>query len=820
MYKIFTLKASLAFLLVTLFPIWLFGQSIGTINGEVITKDGKALAYASVRIKDTKISSSVQADGHFSLQVPAGHHVFQVTYANYTVFEEEVDVKSGAVLELAKIVVQANSTQLREIVVSDIQRNKFARKETEGVAKMPLANLENPQVYSVVTKDLMMELGATDYISALAQSPGAVITNGINDSGNGVTMRGFSSTSSGTSGIVRNGMPIASRAVSEVFNLERVEVIKGPSATLFGAQAPTYGGLINNVTKKPFESFRGEVSYLTGSFGMNRLTADVNTPLNESRTALGRFNVMGTLNNSFQNEGRERSMGFASSLLFKANSRSTVRFDMDIYNTTKPLVAFIRNTNKLSYTNMKDYPIPHDRSFTSNDVATARSNINIGAELEYKLSENWTSHTSYLFNNTGDKGSVFMVPMIVDDQRVERRYRIFDDYSLNFTAIQQNFNGAYEVAKVKNKVLLGLDATLYTDKSTYMVPYFAILDTVRVTDPVWKPLTRADVDASRPKRSHGDGIDESKYQVYSAYVSNVTNISDRLFVMLSARVNAFRQGSLHQYNPGQPEVRDENGKIEQKETKASYKEVAGYNQVNVSPKIGIVYQPIKDQVSVFANYMNSFRNIPPSQGISNPLDDNSAPELQKWKPEQAYQFEVGTKLELFGDKLNATLSYYDITVKDKLRTVLNDVSAQDGELNSKGFEVDIISSPVRGWNIIAGYGYNDNKYTKSEANLVGKRSAWSPKNVANLWTSYKFLDNGLKGLGFGAGLNYQSESIMNIQDDFYIPASTVVNGSVFYDQAKYRLGLKFNNLTNLKYWDLYGKPQKPFEFLANISFKF
>ncbi len=813
-------KAAITLTFLFTIPVLIFAQQTGIVEGEVFTIDGKPLSYATIRLKDTKFNTSVDEFGSFSLHAPKGNYTLEVSYANYTISSISINIEPGETIQVDRITVQSKSTQLREIIVSDIQRNKFARKETQDIARMPLANLENPQAYSVITKELMMETAATDYISAMAQVPGAIITNGVNDSGNGVTMRGFSNTNQGGSNMVRNGMPVESRAVSEIFNLEKVEVIKGPSATLFGAQSSSYGGIINNVTKRPFESFRGEVSYTTGSFGMNRLTADINTPLNKDRTAMGRFNVLGMTNNGFQNEGKVTAMGFATSLLFKANNKTTVRLDADVYNTTKPLVAFLRNTNKLSYSNLKEYDLPYDRSFTSDDIATNRTNINIGAELEYQISENWNSKTSFLYNNTGDKGSIFMVPMVVDDNRVERRYRIFDDYSMNFTAVQQNFNGSYQIGDVKNKILIGADATFFKDKNLYMFPYFAIYDTVSVKDPYWKPLTRSEVEASRPKRSYGDGIDESNYRVISGYLSNVTNISDRLFVMLSARINAFHQNDLTTYNPGQPQIVNEQGKVEQKATDPFYEVEEGYSQINVSPKIGVVYQPLKDRVSVFANYMNSFSNIGASQGLSNPANPESDPVLTKWKPEQANQIEVGTKLELFDGLLNATVSYYDIRVKDKLRTVIPGISVQDGKLESKGLEVDVIASPTRGWNIIAGYGYNDSEYIVAAENQVGKRDAWSPKHVANFWTSYKFLDNGVKGLGFGAGFNYVGDVLLNMQDDFYVPAYTLLNGTIFYDQPKYRVGLKLNNIANVKYWDVYGKPQRPFEFLANLSFKF
>ncbi|KGE13401.1 TonB-dependent receptor [Sphingobacterium deserti] len=821
LYKLLTSsRFFIANVLLFIIPIVGLAQNRGKIVGEVYTVDGKPLAYASIKLKGTNYGARVDENGHFDMQAPDGQYVLIVSFANYTIAEQSVQVKATEVLKVPRIIVQSASNQLREVVVSDIQKNKFARRETDDIARMPLSNMENPQAYSVVTKDFMQEIAATDYISALSQVPGAIVTNGVNDNGNGISLREFSNSGTGNSNMVRNGLPIDSRAVSEIFNLEKVEVIKGPSATLFGAQVASYGGVINNVTKRPFESFRGEVNYTTGSFGMNRLTADINAPLNEDRTALGRFNILGMTNDGFQNEGKVTAMGFATSLAFKAGEKTTVRFDADVYNTSKPLVALLRNTYNLSFKDFKEYGMPHDRSLTSNDVATNRTTINIGAEIEHRLSENWTSRTSYLYNNSGDQGSVFMVPMVVDDERIERRYRIFDDYNLNFSVIQQNFNGTYTVGGLENKVLLGLDATMYTDKNLYMVPYFAIYDTVSVKDPFWKPLTRSEIENSRGERSFGDGVDNSKYSVVSAYFSNVTNISDRLFVMLSGRLNRFQQGNRTSYSPGQPIVLNEQGDIEQNAQEPSYSELEGSSQVNFSPKIGLVFQPIKDQVAVFANYMNAFTNVAASQGLSDPGNLDSDVITKRWKPEQANQFEVGAKFDLFNGLLSSTLSFYDIRVKDRLREVIDFVYTQDGAFSSKGLEVDIIANPARGWNLMVGYGYNDNKFVKSEAYSQGLREAWSPKHVANFWTSYKFLDNVVKGLGFGAGMNYTSSALMDFEDDFTIPSYTVFHATAFYDQPKYRVGLKLNNIGNLQYWDVFGRPQKPFECLANLSFKF
>ncbi|MFX5574575.1 hypothetical protein ABTD77_19235, partial [Acinetobacter baumannii] len=93
-----------------------------------------------------------------------------------------------------------------------------------------------------------------------------------------------------------------------------IEVIKGPSATLFGSTLTSYGGLINRVTKKPYASFGGEINYASGSYGYNRVAADINTPLDSAKNVLLRVNTAYRYEGSFQDNGFERGLVIAPSL--------------------------------------------------------------------------------------------------------------------------------------------------------------------------------------------------------------------------------------------------------------------------------------------------------------------------------------------------------------------------------------------------------------------------------------------------------------------------------------------------------------------------
>jgi iron complex outermembrane receptor protein len=148
---------------------------------------------------------------------------------------------------------------------------------------------------------------------------------------------------------------------------------------------------------------------------------------------------------------------------------------------------------------------------------------------------------------------------------------------------------------------------------------------------------------------------------------------------------------------------------------------------------------------------------------------------------------------------------------------------QAGTQLSKGIEAEIIANPFSGFNIVAGFAYNDSKITKGAASVEGLRPANSgPARLANLWMSYRIMHGNVQGLGFGVGGNYGSDSYQtNTQTfKFTIPSYTTVDATVFYDRPKYRLGFKLDNLTNEKYWSFRLAPQNPTRGTLSLSIKF
>ncbi|MDZ7897535.1 MAG: TonB-dependent siderophore receptor [Arcicella sp.] len=676
------------------------------------------------------------------------------------------------------------SWQLEEVIINS-GGNRFAKKESEIVSKLPLNNLENPQVYIVVTKELMKEQIITDYNSAFKNIPGAGVPVVYNQGRSAATSRGFT-----TANLVRNGVGGFVYTSVDPANLERIEVIKGPSATLFGSTLSSFGGLFNRVTKKPFETFKGEVSYTGGSWNLNRITVDINTPVNAEKTMLFRFNGAVHNEESFQDAGFTKNYLLAPSFSYKASEKLSFLLDMEMsgYNATSPMRYATFTKGKAH--SVTELGLPYNLSFANNSIDYNSQQINVFGQMNYKMSDKWTSQTVFSRTRSTSIGYTTAITQLSD--LTLRQAVTSQTYPYFGTNIQQNFIGDFSLGKLRNRLVIGVD-------------YFT-LESKRNDATVNMPA----LNIAKPGKAYNNFIEDkvsplfaastftnyynNREKTVSAYVSDVINITDKLLVMASLRIDNYNQRGA--YYPSADST------------------VGAYKQTALSPKLGTVYQVVKDKVSIFANYMNGFDNVSGTDFAGN-----------TFKPRYANQMEGGVKFDVFNNKLNATLSYYDISVTNMTMSDPEhpNFSIQDGTQISKGYEAEIIANPVKGLNIVAGYTFNDSKFDKANESTQGLRPvAAGPDKTANLWLSYRLVNGKAKGLGFGFGGNYGSSSFHTNTKAFVftIPSYTVLDAAVFYDNPKYRLGLKFNNLTNEKYWSVRLQAQKPTNVAATATFKF
>lgn len=770
----------------------------GSVKGTVRTSDHAPAELVNVSIKGVASTTS-DRNGNFVLRnIPTGSYTLTARLVGVTPVSSEVTVNAGETVEL-NLTLEASNQQLQEVVVSGSKTNKFAVKESEYVSKMPLKNLENPQVYSVVSSELIKEQVITNFDDALKNAPGIdKLWSSTGRGGDGAgyfSLRGFA-----VQPTLINGMPGLTNGALDVANIERIEVIKGPSGTLFGSSVISYGGLINTVTKKPFEATAGEVSYTAGSFGLNRATIDFNTPLDAQKKLLFRVNAAWHDEDSFQDAGLKRNRYIAPSLTYRANDRLTFEVNAELLSakSTNPTMLFFDRGVPLFRKNLDEVGYNPENSFTSDELTIKTPTTAFQGQINYKLSDQWTSQTVISAGSAKSKGYYSYLyegsSSINYADQIFARFINRQDALTRSTDIQQNFIGDFSIGSLRNRLVVGLDYFNRRNKDQSSAYVMDGIVTTHGDDT--GDLTAAGVDALIAGEEAPDPSDV-RQQSFSAYASDVINFTPQLSAMLSLRVDRFKNG----------------GKTTSDDTK--------YEQTAWSPKFGLVYQPVLDKLSLFANYLNGFTNVAPVREEDRTI---------VFKPEQANQWEVGVKTNLMDGKLSGTLSYYEIKVSDKVRNISTNEFpeyVQDGQNYSHGINFDVMTNPLEGLNIIAGYNYNDSKVTKTDAtDYIDRRPEEAgPKHMANAWISYKFLKGTIKGFGLGFGGNYASENkILNRTTTgvFTLPSYTVLNASASYGIRRWNLILKLDNLTDKEYYKGWStiEPMRPRSFSANLSYRF
>ncbi|QHS55172.1 TonB-dependent receptor [Mucilaginibacter sp. 14171R-50] len=807
-----TLLAICSALLSMFLPKVSFAQNKGAVQGKVVTTKNEAADNVSIGLEGTGYGTTTRSNGEFSFKAPSGSYTIIISYVGVERVEVPVTVLANQTVTVPQIVIKASLSQLTEVNVIANRANRFTRKVSTDVGKIPLDNLENAQSYTTISSELIKEQQLFTVDDALKNASGIQkmwdATGRAGDGGGYFTLRGFT-----TQTRVRNGIAGLVTSSIDAVNIDKIEVIKGPSATLFGSTVTSFGGLINRVTKKPYGTFGAEIGQSVGSYALNRTTIDVNTPIGSDIAF--RLNGAYSYEGSFQNYGKNRTFAFAPSLSVKASDRLSFLFEAEMFygrSSAKPFFFFWSSPKDLGVTNANQLKIDYKQAYANDNVTSYSRSLNYFAEAKYKISDKFTSQTIFSSSNSYSDGPSPYYYLITDaiamaapynapDLPGEGNYILRNDQStanskLGAIQVQENINGDFNIGSMRNRVVFGLDFQRQNSHQIFLDHQYG-----------YAPINDANFDYGNFNKQAVDAVDPGtpypyiyKTNTYSAYVSDVLNLTDKLIASVGVRVDRYEnKGS---YNVDGEQVSKP------------------FDQTAYSPKFGLIYQPLKEALSLFANYQNGFVN----PGVYTNGDGQPAvADLQN-----ANQIEGGIKTSLFNGKLNSTISYYRINVTNVLRPLPNSPvfgQVQDGTQLSQGFEAELVANPIPAVNIVAGFSYNDSKFTKAADNVQGLRpnTAGSPY-LANLYISYRLPQSFVKGLGVGVGGNYASNNkIINSisEGTFELPSYTLLNASIYLDRPKYRIGLTGNNLTDKHYYTGFTtvNPQRLRQFVLSASYK-
>jgi iron complex outermembrane recepter protein len=649
--------------------------------------------------------------------------------------------------------------------------------------------LETPFSVQVVPQAVIRDQQATQIKDALGNVSGVSYRGDVQGrSGNTFVLRGFSGTQVLRDGVRRSGGigENDSQPISEISNLEQVEVLKGPASILYGEIEP--GGVINLVSKQPFAKPFAEVEVQTGSRGLLRPRFDFTGPLDKDGRVLYRLNgSLQTLDSVRTLDQEDEKFAIAPAFTLKLSDQTTLNLSGDYIKANRPADFGLPSKDG------RVIDVPRDRIVTEPNGAVESTSATVGYKLEHRFNPKWKLNNGFRYSYNDYDFGVVALPLSFDAETNEQfRLPASQDAKTRNYSLQTSVFGEFSTGKIEHKLLAGFD---YVHRKSRL--FSRVSDTpsfLDVFNPVYGLVTPEE--SALPEF----GGDNTTVNGWGFFLQDQVSVAKKLKLLAGLRYDAYSQKVVNipgtSIAPGESKIDD--GAL--------------------TPRFGLLYQ-LSDQLSLYGSYSQSFAPNTGTTALGQPLD-----------PQRASGFEAGIKTELLDKKLLATLAYFDIT---KQNVAVTDpdfplFSKTTGEQRSRGIEVDLSGELSQGWNVIASYSYTDAKVTAdTNVDIIGNRLFGAPKHAASLWTTYEIGQGDFKGLGIGAGLNYVGDREGDSDNTFRLGSYFTTNAALFYKGDRWRAGLNFKNIGNVKYVESsfgsagagsnYGDP---FTVLVSLSFQF
>lgn len=739
----------------------------GSVKGKVSSGDGSPLAYAHITLKEKNLVSLTDDRGYFELKnVPAGNWVVQISSVGFETQEILAIVRENQVLEL-NLTLKESTKELNEVVVKG---NQGLNEKTISIGKIPINPMDLPQSIMVISSEQLVQQQTLRMADVLMNTNGVYMMGTTGGTQEEIAGRGFSFGSTNT---FKNGARYNSAILPEISAVERVEVIRGSNALLFGNVAA--GGIINLVTKKPKFEKGGELSFRTGSYSFYKPTIDLYGAVDDSKKVAYRLNATYENAGSFRDQVKSDRIYFNPSLLFKVGQRTEIVLEGDYLKDNRTLDY---GTSAINY---KIADVPRSRFLGTDWSYFKGEQKTLTLTATHRLNDNWQvrvlgSYQGYSndqYGTTRPNASGNMVKADGTWIRGLQRSGTDQQYYLG----QVDFTGKVITGPLVHSLLIGADADQYATNSlayAYTNPLAGnknVYDTINV-------LTGASSRRSDIPNINKTTLTSNPINRAGVYVQDLISIYSHFKLLAGLR---------YSYIESQSNVL----------TYATNKLVpTSYYDDAFSPRVGLVYQP-KKYLSIFGSYSNSF-NLNTAKDTTN----NTLP------PSIINQYEAGVKSELLKGLVSFNVGVYKIINSNFPQPLIPANSkfpnAQElaGEVTSQGIEVDVMSKPIRGLSFIAGYSYNETRYTKSKQYEVNSLLRYNPQHTANASVYYTFQRGALNGFNIGlisfyTGNRVAGRSTTAANPEYKlmpIPDFVQVDAMMGYSIKSLSLRLKVSNL--------------------------
>ncbi|OYZ50751.1 MAG: hypothetical protein B7Y15_08455 [Bacteroidetes bacterium 24-39-8] len=677
-----------------------------------------------------------------------------------------------------------------------VHANRTNNQKSLNIGRVAIPAMDLPQAVSIVNRSVMDNQQALRLSDVIRNVNGVYLATTRGATQENFSARGYSL---GANNIYKDGIRINSGSMPETSSLEKVEVLKGSSAVLFGNVAP--GGIINLVSKQPKFEPGGEIAIRTGSFGLFKPHVEIYGPLSKSIA----YQINGSFEtaDSYRDQVQSKRYYINPSLLFKLGNKTELLLITDhLQHDFTPDFGI----GTIDNTSIPD--LPRSAFFGTNWQYAKTKQSSATSILKHSFNDNWQLNASISWQHYNrDYFAIERIQAKANGDFYRPLNRTKNDEQ--YLTSQISVSGKFKTGQFQHLLLTGIDIDRYDTKAwTYNQP--TIYDTINILD-ANKFKARTDMPNVKEIRMVATPILR-----FGAYIQDLITVTHQIKLMLGLRWS---------YQDAKPATTTD--LITGKSTLGALKTDQAF-----SPRAGLVYQPNK-HTSLFASYANSFSINSGTDVYGNAL-----------APSIIDQFELGVKNDLLSGALTVNLTAYRIINNNLAQTALfaadgitpnnnTNLKALTGQTMSDGIEIDFTAHPLKGLDLMAGYSYNFIRYTKTpdtKGNFVeGERLQNSVGSTANgsIFYHFKAWKIGTSIVYTGprtAGFNNTKGQTQNYNRLFPVADFTTIDLSVGYSWKRINLMAKLSNLTNtLNYYthENYSiNPIAPTQLSATIRYTF
>jgi len=623
--------------------------------------------------------------------------------------------------------------------------------------------VDTAQTVQVIKKELFEQQGALTLTEALRNTPGVgaffLGENGNTNTGDAIYMRGFDTSNS----IFVDGVRDIGSISRDVFNLEQIEVLKGPAGTDNGRGAPT--GSVNLVTKKANLTDAVSAAITGGSGSQKRVTADVNQVLSEERGIALRLNVLAQdSDDAGRDVVRDKRWALAPSIGFGLNGPTRVHVDflhvdqnnipdggvyvVGLPGFTSPDRArpFIGDAPKVDPKNF--YGSVNDYDDVKADMGTVRIEHEFSPSMKlHNISRYGTTRQDYLLTAFLTSGANLATPNPADPNTwtLARSIRTGKDQENKILTNQTVLTSQFATGAVNHTLVAGLDITSER-QTTWGLSGLGTLPAANIYRP-----NPNDAPTVVPNVRRTGAYSEGEVDTQSVYLFDTAKIGENWIINGGVRLDHFRGDYAV--------VALTNNVL------ANTRFKVGDNLVN--GKLSALYKPSANS-SLYATVASS--KAPPGSSFTVSGSLNSA-QNPIYDPQETTTVEFGGKLDLLKSKLSLSAALYRTKVENEVEQDPVDLQYyQTGEKQVQGVELGATGELAPHWLISAGYAYMDTTVERGRnVTASGENSlTYTPKHAFTAWTSYDLP----WGLRIGGGARFSDKLARGTDGAIGTPAYT------------------------------------------------